>query len=591
MENIEGPLSDNASVGQSPKVSTVGTFEDSQRAESTHRSGEASLQGRSLHDHHHWSDLPPRMPGEKSVASSLAAENASVVDAVEVEEVTEEQQADEEAPTEIVLTQVHELSNGGLPTAPERSIADSSPSRPLSKQGSLAAAEAAPGVASLVEHITHGEVSPSQAAEALGALALNGSSVSAIGGSTSGGSGSGGSGSGHKASAGSEAPSVGHYQREEEAGGGEVGDQEWGESIDLEDVVLSEEGSQQAARKPQHTQQQQDGGQVDDVDYEGNPFSSRAQLAAVGAPGPGGQPVPPSRAAATAAVGSESSAAGGGRQPAGGAEGAISASGNSFDEVNYQARRIQQLTASEEDDLTVYRSSDMDGAAQAAQGVLRNPAAASMAAAAAAQAAPGSSGADQAAGAGGSTARPMERFEIDVEQQGSSSRGTTGAMAAAAAASAAQGQADDVWEKTFRGLVYADGVDALGRPVIVINADAVPPNMKSSALVYCRMHLEPIGHYVLVFTAKKAVLPSMWIMGAYRTLPRPFRKNVQYIILVRPSGFLRAILAFMRPFVSNKAGRKIRAVDSVQEIGDATGGEVTVQHLGAQFNANLDALA
>ena len=32
-------------------------------------------------------------------------------------------------------------------------------------------------------------------------------------------------------------------------------------------------------------------------------------------------------------------------------------------------------------------------------------------------------------------------------------------------------------------------------------------------------------------------------------------------------------------------------VDSVQEIGDATGGEVTVQHLGAQFNANLEALA
>lgn len=28
------------------------------------------------------------------------------------------------------------------------------------------------------------------------------------------------------------------------------------------------------------------------------------------------------------------------------------------------------------------------------------------------------------------------------------------------------------------------------------------------------------GHYVLVFTARKAKLPSMWIMGAYRTLPR-----------------------------------------------------------------------
>ena len=28
----------------------------------------------------------------------------------------------------------------------------------------------------------------------------------------------------------------------------------------------------------------------------------------------------------------------------------------------------------------------------------------------------------------------------------------------------------------------------------------------------------------------------MWIMGAYNTLPRPFRKHVQYIVLVRPSG-------------------------------------------------------
>lgn len=41
-----------------------------------------------------------------------------------------------------------------------------------------------------------------------------------------------------------------------------------------------------------------------------------------------------------------------------------------------------------------------------------------------------------------------------------------------------------------------DGVDALGRPVVVINADAVPHNMKSSALVYCKMHLEPVVNKV-----------------------------------------------------------------------------------------------
>lgn len=142
------------------------------------------------------------------------------------------------------------------------------------------------------------------------------------------------------------------------------------------------------------------------------------------------------------------------------------------------------------------------------------------------------------------------------------------------------------WENAFRGLLYMDGMDALGRPVVVLNADAVPPRMKSSALVYVKAHLEPLvtsGEYVIVFTARKAKLPSFWIMGAYQSLPRPYRKNVQYVVLVRPTGFLKAILAFMRPFVSRKAGRKIKTVDRLEEIGEVTGGEVTMHHLGKRF--------
>eukprot|EP00890_Picochlorum_soloecismus_P003325 jgi/Picsp_1/3994/NSC_01506-R1_bcl2 adenovirus e1b 19kd interacting protein like len=142
------------------------------------------------------------------------------------------------------------------------------------------------------------------------------------------------------------------------------------------------------------------------------------------------------------------------------------------------------------------------------------------------------------------------------------------------------------WEETFKGLVYVDGIDALGRPVVVLDADAVPPRMKSSALTYVKTHLHPIvttGDYVIVFTARKAKLPTFWIMGAYQTLPRPFRKNVQYIILVRPSGFLKAILKFMRPFVSKKAARKIKLVDSLGEIAESTGNEVTMHHLGQPF--------
>lgn len=50
-----------------------------------------------------------------------------------------------------------------------------------------------------------------------------------------------------------------------------------------------------------------------------------------------------------------------------------------------------------------------------------------------------------------------------------------------------------------------------------------------------------------------------------------------------PAAFLRAVLGFMRPFFSKKAGRKIKQVQSVHEIAEATGGEVTVQSLGPAF--------
>lgn len=145
------------------------------------------------------------------------------------------------------------------------------------------------------------------------------------------------------------------------------------------------------------------------------------------------------------------------------------------------------------------------------------------------------------------------------------------------------------WEETFRGLVYADGVDSLGRPVVVLDADRVPAGMKSSAARYVTAHLARLvegGDYVLVLTARRATLPSMWIMGAYTTLPRPFRKNVKVIVLVRPAGFLRAVLALLRPLLSAKAARKLRQVASLAQIGEATGGEVGVEHLGAAFLAS-----
>ena len=51
-------------------------------------------------------------------------------------------------------------------------------------------------------------------------------------------------------------------------------------------------------------------------------------------------------------------------------------------------------------------------------------------------------------------------------------------------------------EVRFPGLLYTDGVDTLGRPVIVINADAVPHNYKSASLEYLRTTAAPIVNNV-----------------------------------------------------------------------------------------------
>ncbi|KAK9820116.1 hypothetical protein WJX72_006268 [[Myrmecia] bisecta] len=143
----------------------------------------------------------------------------------------------------------------------------------------------------------------------------------------------------------------------------------------------------------------------------------------------------------------------------------------------------------------------------------------------------------------------------------------------------------------FRGMLYYDGVDSLGRPVVVVNAEAVASTVtRRQAMDYMLQRLEPIvtqGPYVLVMVATSRdnshKLPAGWLIAAYRSLSRPFRKNVKFVILVRPSRMLRTVLACMRPFLSRKAHKKVKKVANLSDIGAATGGEVTLQHLGPRF--------
>lgn len=137
------------------------------------------------------------------------------------------------------------------------------------------------------------------------------------------------------------------------------------------------------------------------------------------------------------------------------------------------------------------------------------------------------------------------------------------------------------------GLVFCDTVDALCRPVVVINTRAIPhKSLRSAALRHLREALEPVvntGPYVLIFTSfvssTLSKLPVSWIIAAYRELSYPFKKNVQYVILVRPNKMLKAFVKVMKLVVKKKAHSKVKQINYLGDIENVTNGEVTLEHL------------
>ncbi|GFR43549.1 hypothetical protein Agub_g4642 [Astrephomene gubernaculifera] len=143
----------------------------------------------------------------------------------------------------------------------------------------------------------------------------------------------------------------------------------------------------------------------------------------------------------------------------------------------------------------------------------------------------------------------------------------------------------------YPGLLYSEGRDTLGRPVVVLNTAMLPSKAKKAdVLQYVLQQLRPLveREYVLVVLSlalgvKAGSVSSAWALGAYRSLAKPYRKNVKHIVLVQPSAWARALLALAQPFVSKKAAHKVKKVDNLVQIAEATGGEVKLESLGSRF--------
>ena len=56
------------------------------------------------------------------------------------------------------------------------------------------------------------------------------------------------------------------------------------------------------------------------------------------------------------------------------------------------------------------------------------------------------------------------------------------------------------------------------------------------------------------------LLPGVWCVRAYQSLPRAFRKHVKHVILLQPSMLVKTAVTLLYPFVSSKAHGKVKQV-------------------------------
>lgn len=78
--------------------------------------------------------------------------------------------------------------------------------------------------------------------------------------------------------------------------------------------------------------------------------------------------------------------------------------------------------------------------------------------------------------------------------------------------------------------------------------------------------------YVLIFlhgATRRSVIPTFsWIKRCYQLIDRRLRKTLQGLYIVHPTFWLKTLVVMTRPFISSKFSRKLRFVNSLDELYD-----------------------
>ncbi|OLY83174.1 Rho GTPase-activating protein 8 [Smittium mucronatum] len=131
----------------------------------------------------------------------------------------------------------------------------------------------------------------------------------------------------------------------------------------------------------------------------------------------------------------------------------------------------------------------------------------------------------------------------------------------------------DFGDNVKKGLLYCAGLDSETLPIIVFSDDCLPDPKTvnyDSLLANIKKKTAAVvnNDYVVVYFASPNLhKPSwQWIISAYYSLDRKYKKNLKKFYIVYPSTWTKLLLNTFAPIISSKFYSKLVYVDSIEQL-------------------------
>jgi len=130
-------------------------------------------------------------------------------------------------------------------------------------------------------------------------------------------------------------------------------------------------------------------------------------------------------------------------------------------------------------------------------------------------------------------------------------------------------------EKT--GVINICGVDKKGLPMIVVAACRFPLNTSDEhhqlfGFIQAKLDAYVASDYSVVYFHHgytKANKPSLkYLKQVYASFDRKYKKNIKRLVVVHPTGWMKTVWMFLKPFISAKFGQKVVYVNHLSELNE-----------------------